>query len=174
MEIEYVQELFAKLTRIASIASDMFVGRERFATMLLMRLTETVILWLSDDQSFWEEIEAGPTPLGPLGLQQVLCFFVFFFLITGQKKTKLRFVLTILQFYLDMEFVILFASQGRYLSRNLHQVIKNIIGRAIESVAATGIDPYGYVLFGSFLLSFVIKAPKLSVICCDVQFVARG
>ncbi|KAL6983397.1 Exocyst complex component exo84a [Sarracenia purpurea var. burkii] len=109
------QELFAKLTRIASIASDVFVGRERFATILLMRLTETVILWLSDDQTFWEQIEEGPTPLGPLGLQQ---------------------------FYLDMEFVILFASQGRYLSRNLHQVIKNIIGRAIESVAATGIDPY--------------------------------
>lgn len=109
------QELFAKLTRIASIASDMFVGRERFATILLMRLTETVILWLSDDQGFWEEIEVGPRPLGPLGLQQ---------------------------FYLDMEFVILFASQGRYLSRNLHQVIKNIIGRAIESVAATGLDPY--------------------------------
>ena len=151
----------------------MFVGRERFATMLLMRLTETVILWLSDDQSFWEEIEAGPTPLGPLGLQQVLCFFVLF-LLPGRKKTKLRFVLTILQFYLDMEFVILFASQGRYLSRNLHQVIKNIIGRAIESVAATGIDPYGYVLFRPFLLSFVIKAPKLGLICCDVQFVARG
>lgn len=69
-----VQELFAKLTRIASIASDMFVGRERFATMLLMRLTETVILWLSDDQSFWEEIEEGPKPLGPLGLQQVFSF----------------------------------------------------------------------------------------------------
>lgn len=109
------QELFAKLNVIASIASDVFVGRERFATILLMRLTETVILWLSDDQSFWEEIEEGHNPLGPLGLQQ---------------------------FYLDMEFVILFSSQGRYLSRNLHQVIKNIIGRAIEAVAATGIDPY--------------------------------
>ncbi|KAK3038614.1 hypothetical protein RJ639_027277 [Escallonia herrerae] len=109
------QELFAKLTRIASIASDMLVGRERFATILLMRLTETVILWLSDDQSFWEEIEEGPRPLGPLGLQQ---------------------------FYLDMEFVILFSSQGRYLSRNLHQVIKNIIGRAIEAVTATRVDPY--------------------------------
>ncbi|XP_052172423.1 exocyst complex component EXO84A [Diospyros lotus] len=109
------QELFAKLTRIAAIASDMFVGRERFATMLLMRLTETVILWLSDDQIFWDEIEQGSKALGPLGLQQ---------------------------FYLDMQFVILFSSQGRYLSRNLHQVIKNIIGRAIESVAATGIDPY--------------------------------
>ncbi|KAL3841014.1 hypothetical protein ACJIZ3_025605 [Penstemon smallii] len=109
------QELFVKLTRLASITSDMFVGRERFATILLMRLTETVILWLSDDQSFWEEIEAGARPLGPLGLQQ---------------------------FYLDMEFVILFSSQGRYLSRNLHQVIKNIIGRAIEAVQASNIDPY--------------------------------
>lgn len=109
------QELFSKLTRIAGITSDLFVGRERFATMLLMRLTETIILWLSDDQTFWEEIENGPRPLGPLGLQQ---------------------------FYLDMEFVILFASQGRYLSRNLHQVIKNIIGRAIEAVAVNNIDPY--------------------------------
>lgn len=65
------QELFEKLTTMATIATDMFVGRERFATLLLMRQTETVILWLSDDQSFWEEIEQGPTPLGPLGLQQV-------------------------------------------------------------------------------------------------------
>ncbi|XVF02318.1 hypothetical protein REPUB_Repub04eG0165300 [Reevesia pubescens] len=109
------QELFGKLTRMASIATDMFVGRERFATIVLMRLTETVILWLSDDQSFWEEIEQGPTPLGPFGLQQ---------------------------FYLDMEFVIIFASQGRYLSRNLQQVIKNIIERAIDAVSASGIDPY--------------------------------
>ncbi|KAF8108063.1 hypothetical protein N665_0115s0072 [Sinapis alba] len=109
------QELFAKLTRIAMIVSDMFVGRERFATILLMRLTETVILWISDDQSFWEEMETGDKPLGPLGLQQ---------------------------FYLDMEFVMIFASQGRYLSRNLHQVIKNIIARAIEAVSATGLDPY--------------------------------
>ncbi|KDP21256.1 hypothetical protein JCGZ_21727 [Jatropha curcas] len=109
------QELYIKLTRVASIATDMFIGRERFATVLLMRLTETVILWLSDDQTFWEEVELGPKPLGPLGLQQ---------------------------FYLDMEFVLLFASEGRYLSRNLHQVIKNIIARAIDVVSATGVDPY--------------------------------
>ncbi|KAK4742787.1 hypothetical protein SAY87_000788 [Trapa incisa] len=109
------QELFLKLTRMSSFATDMFVGRERFATILLMRLTETVILWLSDDQTFWEEIEQGEKPLGPLGLRQ---------------------------FYLDMEFVILFSSQGRYLSRHLHQVIKNIIERAIEATASTGIDPY--------------------------------
>lgn len=43
-----------------------------------------------------------------------------------------------------MEFVILFASQGRYLSRNLHQVMKNVIGRAIEAVQANNIDPYRY------------------------------
>ncbi|XP_020217958.1 exocyst complex component EXO84A [Cajanus cajan] len=108
------QELFAKLTEVAGIAADVFVGRERFATVLLMRLTETVVLWLSDDQAFWEEIETGATPLGPVGLQQL---------------------------YLDMQFVMIFSSQGRYLSRHLHQAIKNIIARAIEAVAATGLDP---------------------------------
>lgn len=46
-----------------------------------------------------------------------------------------------MQFYLDMQFVIHFASQGRYLSRNLHQVIKDIISRAMAAFAATGMDP---------------------------------
>ncbi|KAK1260064.1 hypothetical protein QJS04_geneDACA020009 [Acorus gramineus] len=105
------QALFAKLNKMAGIAADMFVGRERFATLLFMRLTETVIIWLSEDQSFWEDIEDGSRSLGPLGLKQ---------------------------FYLDMEFVIQFSSQGRYLSRHLNQVIKEIIERAIS---ATGMDP---------------------------------
>lgn len=47
-----------------------------------------------------------------------------------------------MQFYLDMEFVMLFSSQGRYLSRHLNQVIKNIIARAIDAVSATGLDPF--------------------------------
>ncbi|KAL8098758.1 hypothetical protein AgCh_031475 [Apium graveolens] len=64
------QELYLKLNRMAIIAADMFVGRERFATLLLMRLTETVILWLSEDQSFWDDIEEGPRPLGSPGLHQ--------------------------------------------------------------------------------------------------------
>lgn len=59
---------------MAGIAADMFVGRERSATILLMRFTETVVLWLSEDQTFWEDIEEGPKPLGPLGLQQVHCY----------------------------------------------------------------------------------------------------
>ncbi|XP_042520630.1 exocyst complex component EXO84B-like [Macadamia integrifolia] len=108
-------ELFSKLNIMGSIAADMFVGRERFATILLMRLTETVILWLSDDQSFWDDMEEGPRPLGPLGLQQ---------------------------FYLDMKFVIYFSSQGRYLSRHLNQVINDIIARAISAFATTGVDPF--------------------------------
>ncbi|KAJ1293133.1 hypothetical protein BS78_01G044700 [Paspalum vaginatum] len=107
------QELYAKLNKMASIAADMFVGRERFATLLMMRLTETVMLWLSEDQSFWEEIEEGPRALGPLGLQQ---------------------------FYLDMQFVILFG-QGRFLSRHVHQVILDIINRAMAAFSATGMDP---------------------------------
>ncbi|XP_014519767.1 exocyst complex component EXO84A [Vigna radiata var. radiata] len=108
------QEIFAKLTEVASLAAEMFVGRERFVTVLLMRLAETVVLWLSDDQAFWEEVETGSTPLGPIGLQQL---------------------------YLDMQFVMIFSSQGRYLSRHLHQAIKNIIERAINALAATGLDP---------------------------------
>ncbi|XP_071688650.1 exocyst complex component EXO84A-like [Rutidosis leptorrhynchoides] len=108
------QELFIKLCTVATLATDMFVGRERFTTLLLIRLTETVILWLSDEPSFWEEVEHGSKRLGPFGLRQ---------------------------FYLDMQFVILFASQGRYLSRNLHQVIKNIISRAMDSVAGSDTDP---------------------------------
>lgn len=108
------QELFIKLNRMASIAADMFVGRERFATLLLMRLTETVILWLSEDQSFWDDIEEGPRPLGPLGLQQ---------------------------FYMDMKFVMCFASQGRYLSRNLHRAVNEIISKAVAAFSSTGIDP---------------------------------
>ncbi|CAN1197873.1 Exocyst complex component EXO84A [Linum perenne] len=109
------QLVFTKITILASTATDVFVGRERFATVLLMRLMETIILWLSDDQAFWEEIEQGAKPLGPFGLQQL---------------------------YLDMEFVLIFASQGRYLSRSLHQVIKDIIARAIDAASATGVDPY--------------------------------
>ncbi|KAK2969960.1 hypothetical protein RJ640_008300 [Escallonia rubra] len=109
------QVLYEKLNRMAIIAADMFVGRERFATLLLMRLTETVILWLSEDQSFWDDIEEGPRPLGPLGLQQL---------------------------YLDMKFVICFASQGRYLSRNLHRVVNEIISKAMTAFSATGMDPY--------------------------------
>ncbi|KAG6399977.1 hypothetical protein SASPL_141465 [Salvia splendens] len=79
------QELFAKLTRLGSVASDVFVGRE--------------VCNYSVDEA---NRDCDP------------------------------------MLYLDMEFVILFASQGRYLSRNL----RNVIARAIEAVKANNIDPY--------------------------------
>ncbi|KAL6496889.1 Exocyst complex component exo84b [Orobanche gracilis] len=116
MESRIALELYAKLNRVAGIAAEMFVGRERFVTLLLMRLTETVILWLSEDQTFWDDIEEGPSPLGPLGLRQ---------------------------FYLDMKFVMCFASQGRYLSRNLHRVVNDIISKASTAFSSTCMDPYG-------------------------------
>ncbi|KAJ0982757.1 hypothetical protein J5N97_011012 [Dioscorea zingiberensis] len=68
---------------------------------------QTVVLFLSDDPNFWEDIEKGPRPLGLLGLRQ---------------------------------FIIVFA-QGRYLSRHAHQLIKDIIERAMLAFSATGMDP---------------------------------
>lgn len=120
------------------------MGRERFTTLLLIRLTETVILWLSDEQSFWEEIEHGQKPLGPFGLRQVsfLLSSTIFLYSKFIQLCNLTRVFIGLQFYLDLQFVILFASQGRYLSRNLHQVIKNIISRVMDSVASTNTDPH--------------------------------
>ncbi|KAK1377106.1 Exocyst complex component 84b [Heracleum sosnowskyi] len=60
-------------------------------------------------------IEEGPRPLGSLGLHQ---------------------------FYLDMKFVICFASdQGRYLTGNLNRVVNEIISKALTAFSATGIDP---------------------------------
>ena len=67
----FAQDLFRKLKRMATIAADMFVGRERFASLLMMKVLQTFISLISDDQEFWEVIENGPRPLGPLGLQQV-------------------------------------------------------------------------------------------------------
>lgn len=49
-----------------------------------------------------------------------------------------------LQFYLDMKFVICFASQGRYLSRILHRVVNEIISKAMAAFATTGMDPNRY------------------------------
>ncbi|CAN1793959.1 Exocyst complex component EXO84A [Linum perenne] len=91
--LPFFQLVFTKITNLASTATDVFESREQFATVLLMGLMETIILWLSDDQAFWEEIEQGAKPLGPFGLQQ--------------------------QLYLDMEFVLIFASQGRYFVQKL-------------------------------------------------------
>eukprot|EP00249_Psilotum_nudum_P020962 c27915_g1_i1 orf=735-3119(-) len=108
------QELFMKLNKISHVAVDVLVGRERATALLLMRLVETFLIWLSDDQEFWEDLEDSPRPLGPIGLQQ---------------------------FVLDMQFVIQIASHGRYLSRQMRHVTADIITRAVEAFGRTGLDP---------------------------------
>jgi hypothetical protein len=45
-----------------------------------------------------------------------------------------------------MQFVILFG-QGRFLSRHVHQVILEIIDRAMRAFSATGMDPDRYQFF---------------------------
>lgn len=49
------------------------------------------------------------------------------------------------QLYLDMQFVMIFASQGRYLSRTLSHAVKEIIATAMGAVAASGLDPNRYI-----------------------------
>lgn len=59
----------------------------------------------------------------------------------------------VLQFYLDMKFVICFASQGRYLSRNLARVVNEIISKAMAAFATTGIDPNRSIRINIFISS---------------------
>jgi hypothetical protein len=61
-----------KLTNLVILLA----GRERVVVVLLVRLTETLVIWLSEDQDFWYAIEDGETRLGPIGLQQVCSFLI--------------------------------------------------------------------------------------------------
>lgn len=45
-----------------------------------------------------------------------------------------------------MKFVLCFAAQGRYLSRNLHRAVNEIISKAMAAFAATGMDPDRYIV----------------------------
>ncbi|EFJ26745.1 hypothetical protein SELMODRAFT_441646 [Selaginella moellendorffii] len=110
------QTLFERIKTIAAAGGDVMSGRERFVTVLLIRLVETVVLYLSSDQDFWEDIEDGPRPLGPVGLQQMV---------------------------LDMKFAVQMAGQVNHSSlRHLRQLVEDLIARAIDAYAATGMDPY--------------------------------
>ncbi|MCO5558962.1 hypothetical protein L7F22_012553 [Adiantum nelumboides] len=108
------QKLFFKLNKLSHVAADIVAGRERMTAMLFMRLVETFVLFIFEDQEFWEELENGYNVLGPAGLQQ---------------------------FVLDMQFVIQIASHGRYLTRHIKAVIADIITRAVEAFSRTGLDP---------------------------------
>ncbi|CAM8934285.1 hypothetical protein QQ045_013910 [Rhodiola kirilowii] len=108
------QALFAKLKQLATVAGDVLLGKEKLQKILLARLTETVVMWLSDDQEFWGVIEDDSIALQPLGLQQL---------------------------FLDMHFTVEIARFAGYPSRTVHQLVSAIIARAIASFSARGIDP---------------------------------
>ncbi|XP_027345764.1 exocyst complex component EXO84C [Abrus precatorius] len=108
------QALFAKLQQLATVAGDVLLGKEKIQKTLLARLTETVVMWLSDEQEFWGVLEDNSAPLHPLGLQQLI---------------------------LDMHFTVEIARFAGYPSRHVHQIASAIIARAIRTFSARGIDP---------------------------------
>lgn len=57
------------------MAGDVLLGKEKLQKILLARLTETVVMWLSDEQEFWGVFEDQSAPLQALGLQQVILLF---------------------------------------------------------------------------------------------------
>ncbi|CAJ1939676.1 unnamed protein product [Sphenostylis stenocarpa] len=108
------QALFARLQQLAIVAGDVLIGKDKIHKILLARLTETVVMWLSDDQEFWGVLEDSSAPLQPLGLQQLI---------------------------LDMHFTVEIARYAGYPSRHIHQIASAITARAIRTFSARGIDP---------------------------------
>ncbi|KAL3522998.1 hypothetical protein ACH5RR_015832 [Cinchona calisaya] len=108
------QALFGKLQQLATVAGDILLGREKVQKVLLARLTETVVMWLSDEQDFWSVLEHESAPLKPLGLQQLI---------------------------LDMHFTVEIARFAGYPCRSVHQMASAINARAIRAFSARGVDP---------------------------------
>ena len=66
----WLQALFARLQQLASVAGNVLLGKEKIQKVLLSRLTETVVMWLSEEQDFWDVFEDDSVELQPSGLQQ--------------------------------------------------------------------------------------------------------
>ncbi|KNA05317.1 hypothetical protein SOVF_191440 [Spinacia oleracea] len=107
------QALFARLQQLATVAGDVLLGKEKLQKVLLARLTETIVMWLSDEQEFWGVFEDESVPLKPSGLQQLT---------------------------LDMHFTVEIARFAGYSSRHVLQLASGIIARAIKTFSARGID----------------------------------
>lgn len=108
------QALFGKLQQLATVAGDVLLGKEKIQKILLARLTETVVIWLSDENEFWGVLEDDSARLQSLGLQQLI---------------------------LDMHFTVEIARFAGYPSRHVHQIASSIIARAIRTFSARGIEP---------------------------------
>lgn len=66
-----LQALFGKLQQLATVAGDVLLGKDKIQKVLLARLTETVVIWLSDEHEFWGVLEDKSARLQSIGLQQV-------------------------------------------------------------------------------------------------------
>ena len=108
------QALFGRLQQLASVAGDVLLGKEKIQKVLLSRLTETVVMWLSNEQEFWDVFENESIQLQPSGLQQLI---------------------------LDMHFLVEIAVCGRYPHRPVQQLVSVIITRAIAAFSAREVDP---------------------------------
>ncbi|WOL18121.1 exocyst complex component EXO84C isoform X1 [Canna indica] len=106
--------LFGRLQQLTSVAGDVLLGKEKIQKVLLSRLTETVVMWLSEEHEFWDVFEDESVQLQPLGLQQLI---------------------------LDMHFIVEIAVCGGYSSRNVNQLVSAVITRAIGTFSTRGIDP---------------------------------
>ncbi|KAG6398153.1 hypothetical protein SASPL_139608 [Salvia splendens] len=112
------QALFGKLQQLAAVAGDVLLGKEKIQKVLLARLTETVVMWLSNEEEFWGVLENESAPLRPVGLQQLI---------------------------LDMHFTVEIARFAGYPSRHLNKISSDIIARAVKAFAARGVDPQSSV-----------------------------
>lgn len=108
------QALFGRLQQLASVAGDVLLGKEKIQKVLLSRLTETVVMWLSNEQEFWDVFEDESIQLQPSGLQQLI---------------------------LDMHFIVEIAVCGRYPHRPVQQLVSAIITRAIAAFSSRDVDP---------------------------------
>ncbi|KAG2256729.1 hypothetical protein Bca52824_076023 [Brassica carinata] len=108
------QALFSKLQQLAIIAGDVLLGKEKLQKILLARLTETVIIWLSNEQEFWSAFEDESTPLQPSGLQQLI---------------------------LDMNFTVEIARFAGYPFKVVQNHASVVINRAINIFSSRGINP---------------------------------
>nr|CAB3454688.1 unnamed protein product [Digitaria exilis] len=108
------QALFVRLQQLASVAGDVLLGKDKIQKVLLSRLTETVVMWLSNEQEFWDVFEDRSIQLQPSGLQQLI---------------------------LDMHFIVEIAVCGRFPHRPVQQLVSTVITRAIAAFSARNADP---------------------------------
>ncbi|XP_078438305.1 LOW protein: exocyst complex component-like protein [Wolffia australiana] len=108
------QEFFVRLQELATVAKEALHGKEKVQKVFVARLAETVVMWLSDEQEFWEVFEDESVQVLPSALQQMV---------------------------FDMHFLIEVAVCGGYPFRNIHQSAIAVINKAIETFSRRGVDP---------------------------------